>query len=855
MLTRPVSRACQSAHFLSTLPCPRRINAIVERDDDFGTGRTIKHSLASSRSRPSWNRRRSGEFEQARSGKRAKEGKFSVTATIDVQSDTASVSPLARRLAETRRLSLSLAEPLSAEDQVVQPMDDASPTKWHLAHTTWFFETFVLKPHLPGFRTLDERFAYCFNSYYEAAGPRQPRARARAAHAPDRSTRCCAIAATSTPRSTPVLRGRCRRRHRAVAELIELGINHEQQHQELILTDILRLFASQPLRPAYRPAPRPTACAERRQLGAARWLDFPGGIHRDRPRRRRPSPSTTSGRATRSAARRIALAEPAGHQRRVAAVHGRRRLRHARSSGCPTAGPRSRPRAGRRRVYWEGEDGDVAADDAARPAPGRARRAGLPRQLLRGGRLRALGRQAAADRVRMGGGRQRRCRCAATCSAPARCARCRRPRRRGRQARPDVRRRVGVDAERLRRLSGLPAGPGALGEYNGKFMCGQMCCAAARAPRRQGTRARPIAISSIRISAGSSPASAWRTTHDPAWQHAASTAARRSLPSRRIRARRCSRASPSPASGCRASTSTTPPAASCSRRSPSSTSTIPTRTETAILREHAREMARPAGRGARCWSSSARAPAARPSCVLAALDSPARLCADRHLASALAEARAATGRRFPGLEIVPGRMPTSARRCGCRRACSAMPSSASSRAPRSATSTRRTPAACSRISPACSARLAADRRRRSRQGPAAAGGRLRRREGRHGARSISTCWRASIASSAATSTSARFRHRAIYDRELKRIEMHLVSRARQTVRVLGRSFPFAAGETHPHGELLQVFAGAVPRARAGRRVGSPHECGWTPARTSACTSSLPDAARPRSGESCRGRPR
>ena len=108
-----------------------------------------------------------------------------MTATIDVQSDTASVSPLARRLAETRRLSLSLAEPLSAEDQVVQPMDDASPTKWHLAHTTWFFETFVLKPHLPGFRTLDERFAYCFNSYYEAAGPRQPRARARTSHPPE----------------------------------------------------------------------------------------------------------------------------------------------------------------------------------------------------------------------------------------------------------------------------------------------------------------------------------------------------------------------------------------------------------------------------------------------------------------------------------------------------------------------------------------------------------------------------------------------------------------------------------------------------------------------------------------------
>jgi ergothioneine biosynthesis protein EgtB len=228
-----------------------------------------------------------------------------VTTTIDAQSDTASVLPLARRLTETRRLSLALAEPLSAEDQVVQPMDDASPTKWHLAHTTWFFETFVLKPHLTGFRTLDERFAYCFNSYYEAAGPRQPR--------PQRGL-------LTRPSLDEVLRYRRHidaalealfksgvpQRHSPVAELIELGINHEQQHQELILTDILALFASQPLRPAYRtpsaPSPRPLGVrgghkfnaqsaaaphpgplpAEERGegTGALRWHEFRGGIHR-----------------------------------------------------------------------------------------------------------------------------------------------------------------------------------------------------------------------------------------------------------------------------------------------------------------------------------------------------------------------------------------------------------------------------------------------------------------------------------------------------------------------------------------------------------------------------------------------
>ena len=75
------------------------------------------------------------------------------------------------RLFQTRRLSLELAEPLSAEDMTVQAMDDASPTKWHLAHVTWFFETFILSKHLPGYQTFDASFNYCFNSYYESQGP------------------------------------------------------------------------------------------------------------------------------------------------------------------------------------------------------------------------------------------------------------------------------------------------------------------------------------------------------------------------------------------------------------------------------------------------------------------------------------------------------------------------------------------------------------------------------------------------------------------------------------------------------------------------------------------------------------
>jgi ergothioneine biosynthesis protein EgtB len=139
---------------------------------------------------------------------------------------------------------------LSDEDQVVQTMDDASPTKWHLAHTTWFFEAFLLKPFLPGYRLFDDNFEYCFNSYYESVGPRHPRpkrglltrpsaeqVRAYRAHVDEALDRLC----------NGDLPGEA-------ASLVELGINHEQQHQELLLTDILSLFAAGPLRPAYRAA-------------------------------------------------------------------------------------------------------------------------------------------------------------------------------------------------------------------------------------------------------------------------------------------------------------------------------------------------------------------------------------------------------------------------------------------------------------------------------------------------------------------------------------------------------------------------------------------------------------------------
>lgn len=145
------------------------------------------------------------------------------------------------------------AAPLSPEDQQIQSMPDASPTKWHRAHTTWFFEQFLLKDHAPGYRIFDERFLYLFNSYYVAAGPRAPRisrglvtrptcseVEAYRAHV-DRAVRALLEAAPEA--ALP-----------QVIAILEIGLFHEQQHQELMLTDILHAFAQNPLLPAYDPA-------------------------------------------------------------------------------------------------------------------------------------------------------------------------------------------------------------------------------------------------------------------------------------------------------------------------------------------------------------------------------------------------------------------------------------------------------------------------------------------------------------------------------------------------------------------------------------------------------------------------
>ena len=162
---------------------------------------------------------------------------------------------LAARLFATRQLTVGLAAPLSDADATIQPFPDASPAKWHLAHTTWFFETFVLRDHVPGYQPFDERWAFLFNSYYEAEGPRHDRPRRGMLSRPslDEVRVYRAHVDEALERALPALPA-------SAHELIELGINHEQQHQELFLTDILATFAANPLESAYAETP-PSACS------------------------------------------------------------------------------------------------------------------------------------------------------------------------------------------------------------------------------------------------------------------------------------------------------------------------------------------------------------------------------------------------------------------------------------------------------------------------------------------------------------------------------------------------------------------------------------------------------------------
>jgi ergothioneine biosynthesis protein EgtB len=180
---------------------------------------------------------------------------------------------LASAYEETRSLTEQLCVPLAIEDYGVQSMPDASPAKWHLAHTTWFFETFVLSNNDPSYRIFHPHFGSMFNSYYNAVGPFWPRSQRGILSRPtvaevyryrehvDRAMR--GLLYEGEPELSLEIR-----------ERIVLGLNHEQQHQELLLTDLKHAFASNPLRPVYRES-RPPLTDKSSSL---KWIDYPGGI-------------------------------------------------------------------------------------------------------------------------------------------------------------------------------------------------------------------------------------------------------------------------------------------------------------------------------------------------------------------------------------------------------------------------------------------------------------------------------------------------------------------------------------------------------------------------------------------------
>ena len=164
-------------------------------------------------------------------------------------------------------MSEALVAPLSDADATVQSMPDASPAKWHLAHTTWFFETFLLRDHLDGYRLFDERFGFLFNSYYEAEGPRHARARRGLLSRPSLDEVLEWRAHVDEAMQALLVRDE-------LAWLIELGLNHEQQHQELLLTDIKHALWCNPVGPVYAAGSEDWAGA----TGESGWLEHPGGM-------------------------------------------------------------------------------------------------------------------------------------------------------------------------------------------------------------------------------------------------------------------------------------------------------------------------------------------------------------------------------------------------------------------------------------------------------------------------------------------------------------------------------------------------------------------------------------------------
>jgi ergothioneine biosynthesis protein EgtB len=190
------------------------------------------------------------------------------------QHDTDRRDALAARYRGVRRWSEELCRPLATDDYALQAMPDTSPAKWHLAHTTWFFETFVLRPFASGYRPFHPQFEYLFNSYYEAVGPQFARA-SRGQLSRPTVEEVYRYRAEVDAAMAELLAHAPVRDWREIAARTELGCHHEEQHQELILTDLKYSFSVNPLRPAYR---TDLPLSEGR-APALEFIEFPAGVY------------------------------------------------------------------------------------------------------------------------------------------------------------------------------------------------------------------------------------------------------------------------------------------------------------------------------------------------------------------------------------------------------------------------------------------------------------------------------------------------------------------------------------------------------------------------------------------------
>lgn len=179
---------------------------------------------------------------------------------------------LLNRYQAVRAFSEKLCETLCTEDYIVQSMPDASPMRWHLAHTTWFYETFILA-HGPGFRRFNDSFEYLFNSYYTSVGKQYPREKRGLLTRPTVDEIICYRKSIDEVMLETLQQVNSSNEY--LLNIVELGLNHEQQHQELMQTDIKHLFAQNPLLPSLSPFPSVT----NDRLGSMQWIEFEGGVH------------------------------------------------------------------------------------------------------------------------------------------------------------------------------------------------------------------------------------------------------------------------------------------------------------------------------------------------------------------------------------------------------------------------------------------------------------------------------------------------------------------------------------------------------------------------------------------------